>query len=307
MGQSQQQEPIVVHLEEGHSPIQSPRQLITVVILSFLVPILTIILLAKFVVAGFKPNAGADASDPAAIAARIAPVGGFELVDANAPKVLRGGEEVYNLACAACHAAGVAGAPKFGDANAWLAINAQGAELMIRHAIEGIRGMPARGGNPTLDDYEVAAAVIYMANASGGSFPMPEPPAAEGAAEPAATPAAQPAAAAPAPTPAPVVAAPAAEAPVVVAATVASAPAAQTIDGQRVYQQACTVCHAAGVAGAPKSGDAAAWAGRIDLGVDALTASVISGKGIMPPRGGAAQASDAELKAAVEYMLAQLK
>ena len=304
MGQSQQQEPIVVHLEEGHSPIQSPRQLIWVVILSFLVPILTIILLAKFVVSGFKPNAGSDATDPAAVAARIAPVGGFELVDANAPKVLRGGEEVYNLACAACHTAGVAGAPKFGDANAWLAINAQGAEVMIRHAIDGIRGMPARGGNPTLDDYEVAAAVIYMANASGGNFPMPEPPAAEGAAEPAAT------SAAPAPVaaaPAPVAVAPVAEAPVVVAATVASAPAAQTIDGQRVYQQACTVCHAAGVAGAPKSGDAAAWAGRIDLGVDALTASVISGKGIMPPRGGAAQASDAELKAAVEYMLAQLK
>jgi cytochrome c5 len=76
--------------------------------------------------------------------------------------------------------------------------------------------------------------------------------------------------------------------------------------GEAVYKQACTVCHAAGIAGAPKSGDKAAWGARVGSGVDALTASVLKGKGAMPPRGGSA-ASDAEIKAAVEYMLAQLK
>ena len=65
-------------------------------------------------------------------------------------------------------------------------------------------------------------------------------------------------------------------------------------------------CHAAGVAGAPKFGDKAAWAPRLALGVDGLTASVIKGKNAMPPKGGSS-ASDAEIKAAVEYMTAAVK
>jgi cytochrome c5 len=56
------------------------------------------------------------------------------------------------------------------------------------------------------------------------------------------------------------------------------------------------------VAGAPKAGDKAAWAPRIATGIDAMTASVIKGKGAMPPRGGAGNASDADIKAAVEYL-----
>jgi cytochrome c5 len=63
----------------------------------------------------------------------------------------------------------------------------------------------------------------------------------------------------------------------------------------------------AGVAGAPKFGDKAAWADRAKLGIDALTASVIKGKGAMPAKGGVASASDADIKAAVEYMLAAAK
>ncbi len=76
--------------------------------------------------------------------------------------------------------------------------------------------------------------------------------------------------------------------------------------GAAVYQQSCTVCHAAGIAGAPKSGDRTAWAGRLGLGVEGLTASVLRGKGIMPPRGGST-ASDADIKASVQYMLDALK
>ena len=78
-------------------------------------------------------------------------------------------------------------------------------------------------------------------------------------------------------------------------------------NGEALYKQACQVCHAAGVAGAPKLGDKAAWAARLPSGIDALYASVAKGKGAMPPRGGAAQASDADLRAAVEYMTASVK
>ncbi|MCX8116192.1 MAG: c-type cytochrome, partial [Burkholderiaceae bacterium] len=133
--------------------------------------------------------------------------------------------------------------------------------------------------------------VVYMANQAGAKFPEPKAPGGEAAVAPAAAPspvAAAPAAAAPAP------AAPAAPA----ATQVAAAPA--------LYTQACQVCHAAGVAGAPKLGDKAAWAPRIGQGAAALAASVIKGKGAMPPKGGSA-ASDAEIKAAVEYMLAAVK
>jgi cytochrome c5 len=74
-----------------------------------------------------------------------------------------------------------------------------------------------------------------------------------------------------------------------------------------LYAQACAVCHAAGVAGAPKLGDKAAWAPRLAAGVDGLTASVIKGKGAMPPKGGAMAAADADIKAAVSYMVGTVK
>ena len=76
--------------------------------------------------------------------------------------------------------------------------------------------------------------------------------------------------------------------------------------GEALYKQACVVCHAAGVAGAPKFGNKDAWALRVPNGVDTLTASVIKGKGAMPPKGGSA-ASDVEIRASVEYMLAAVK
>ena len=89
------------------------------------------------------------------------------------------------------------------------------------------------------------------------------------------------------------------------AAAAAAAPAASG-KGKSVYDVACVACHLAGVAGAPKLGDKAAWAPRIATGLDALTASVIKGKGAMPPKAGSS-ASDADLRAAVEYMVAAAK
>ena len=75
--------------------------------------------------------------------------------------------------------------------------------------------------------------------------------------------------------------------------------------GQQVYQRSCQSCHAMGVAGAPKLSDKAAWAPRIATGMDALLASSINGKGIMPPRGACASCSDDDLRAAVQYMVSQ--
>jgi cytochrome c5 len=93
----------------------------------------------------------------------------------------------------------------------------------------------------------------------------------------------------------------------VAAPVVAAAAAPAAADGKKVYDTACMACHATGVAGAPKFGDKAAWAARSAAGVDALTASVLKGKGAMPPKGGLASASDADIRAAVEYLLAAAK
>jgi cytochrome c5 len=87
----------------------------------------------------------------------------------------------------------------------------------------------------------------------------------------------------------------------------AAAAAGGKPDGAKVYAAGCNACHVAGVAGAPKFGDKAAWAARAQLGVAALTATVVKGKGAMPPKGGQMNASEAELRAAVEYMLAAAK
>jgi cytochrome c5 len=78
-------------------------------------------------------------------------------------------------------------------------------------------------------------------------------------------------------------------------------------DGKAVYDKTCVACHASGVANAPKLGDKAAWAPRVATGKDALMNSVVKGKGAMPPKAGAADLKDDEIKAAVEFMLASVK
>ena len=277
-------------------PIKTPSQLMWTSFFFFVAPIFIIIGLVYFVTSGPKPNAG-EVNRELATAERIHRIGSVELRDANRP--LATGEAVYQAQCTACHAAGLVGAPKSGDAAAWGPRLTKGYDTLLTHALKGFGAMGAQGGG-AYSDIEIGRAVVYMANNAGGEFPVPEAPAAQDAAAPAAAAAAPATAAASAPAQVVAAAAPAAA---------AAAPAITTVAagaGEALYKQACTACHAAGVAGAPKSGDKAAWAPRVGLGVDALTASVIKGKGIMPARGGSA-GSDAEIKAAVEYMLAQLK
>ncbi len=74
----------------------------------------------------------------------------------------RSAEEVYNTGCAACHASGAAGAPKFRDATDWASRLGAGLDTLYANSINGIRGMPARGVCPTCSDDEVKAAVDYM-------------------------------------------------------------------------------------------------------------------------------------------------
>jgi cytochrome c5 len=72
------------------------------------------------------------------------------------------GKAVYEKTCAACHATGVAGAPKVGDKAAWAEHLAEGTEHLVQVAIKGEGAMPPKGGNPALSEEEVRAAVNYM-------------------------------------------------------------------------------------------------------------------------------------------------
>jgi cytochrome c5 len=261
------------HAHDSHTgPIKTPAQLLWTSFFSFVVPVFVIIGLVYYVTSDNKPAAGAV--DPElATAMRIQKIGSVELRDANRP--LATGEAVYTAQCSACHATGAAGAPKFGDAAAWGPRIATGYEALLTSALKGKGAMGGQGGG-AFSDTEIGRAVVHMANAAGGKFAEPQAPAAAGAA--AATPAAE--------------------------AAPAAVPAAGA--GEALYKQACAVCHAAGVAGAPKFGDKAAWSARVGLGLDGLTASAIKGKNAMPAKGGST-ASDADIKAAVGYMLAAVK
>ena len=142
-------------------------------------------------------------------------------------------------------------------------------------------------------------------------------------AAPAAAPATQTAAAttAPAAPAAPEAPAPAAPAPTAAPATQASAPAAQatapapvqqagassTVEGEKVYKSLCFSCHDVGVSGSPKLTDKAAWAPRIATGMEAMYTSALKGKNLMPARGGNPALTDAQIKAAVDYMVGQAK
>jgi len=342
-----------VHIEEHSSPIKTPKQLIIVILLAFLVPIGLIVMLTQLVTgsAGFsKDNPGM--SDEA-IAKRLKPVGEVVVVDASTPKVEKTGQQVVETVCSACHATGVLNAPKIGDKEGWGKLIKEGQEKITQDALKGIRQMPARGGNPDLSDTEFASAVVYMANQAGANWKEPK--------------------AKPAPSAelsgakivevqcskchqtgvggAPKIGDRAAwlkrgkngitalalaatrghdnmpargGMPQLTDAEFRSAvlfmfnqsgvetkdpktespePAkADAGKGKSVFEANCTVCHATGVAGAPKAGDKAAWAPRIKTGMPALYASALKGKNAMPPKGGNMALSEADVKAAVDYL-----
>lgn len=220
----------------------------------------------------------------------------------------KSGEEIYASVCMACHDTGAAGAPKMGDVAAWESRMEKGMETLYAHAIDGFKAMPAKGGNPSLSDQDVKDAVNYMtAPVRGddvaidtGSDTGAAP--AEGATADAATADAAAADAAPAEASANAEAAPAEG-----GTEAAAAGGDSGIDGEAIYAQVCMACHATGAAGAPKRGDAAAWGPRMEKGLETLYSSAINGIGIMPPKGGNPNLTDAEVKAAVDHLIAPVQ
>ena len=161
--------------DEAHTgPVKNPKQLLLAVFFSFVVPVFVIIGLVYYVTSDNKPAAGAVNLEKA-VAARIQKVGTVEIRDAN--RELKAGEEVFKAQCSACHAAGAAGAPKFGDASAWGPRIKTGYESLLTSALKGKGAMGAQGGGD-FEELEIARAVVYMANAGGAKFAEPKAPAA---------------------------------------------------------------------------------------------------------------------------------
>jgi cytochrome c5 len=167
-------------------PIKTPKQLIATVVASFVIPIIVIILLVNYVDMGARSAAGSTGLEAEAVAKRLQPIGAVTLRDASAPAVLHTGEQVFAGQCSACHAAGVAGAPKFGDAVAWGPRIKTGYDALLNSALKGKNAMTPQGGGE-FSDYEIGRAVVYMANQGGAKFDEPKAPAAAASAAPAAS------------------------------------------------------------------------------------------------------------------------
>jgi cytochrome c5 len=161
-----------VHDEDHTGPIKNPKQLLIAVFFSFVIPIFIIIGLVYFVTSDNKPAAGAVNVEKAT-AERIQKVGMVEIRDAN--REMKTGEQVFKAQCTACHTAGAAGAPKFGDAAAWGPRIKTGLDALMNSALKGKGAMGAQGGGD-FSDYEVSRAVVYMANAGGAKFEEPKKP-----------------------------------------------------------------------------------------------------------------------------------
>ena len=157
--------------DQHTSFIKTPQQLIVVILLAFVVPIASILLLVKLVLS--QPTADAGALTPESVAARIQPVARVEFGAAAAPAGARKGEDIVKATCAACHQAGVANAPKIGDRASWAPHIKEGLQGMLATAIKGKGAMPPRGGDASLTDAELTRAIIFMANQSGGQLKEP--------------------------------------------------------------------------------------------------------------------------------------
>lgn len=180
----------------------------------------------------------------------------FSLQEAHAQERDRSGKEVVEAFCAACHETGTDNAPRIGDVEAWRGRASLGLTRLTRHTLEGIRQMPAHGGNPELTDLAVARAIAYMVNASGGNWVEP----------------------------------------------VSESEIMEERTGEDVVKMQCAQCHESGEAGAPQIGDRNAWILRLQHGLHYAVRSAIMGHGGMPPRGGAANLTDAEIRNAILYM-----
>jgi cytochrome c5 len=178
-----------VHVEEHSSLIKTPQQLIVVVVLAFLIPVIGILMIASFATGGLKVDGNSSDASAAAVAERLKPVG--TVVIGEVPALAAGaqpgggtpapavksasgepvktaaaggpgaGKKLYDTVCMACHAAGIAGAPKTGDKAAWKPRIATGKEALYNSALHGKNAMPPKGGSSAADA-DVKAAVDYL-------------------------------------------------------------------------------------------------------------------------------------------------
>jgi cytochrome c5 len=160
---------------EDHSgPVKTPKQMLLLSLASFIIPVFIIIGLVFYVTSANKTAPGAADAEKS-LAKRIQKIGAVEVRDANRP--LKAGQEVYTAQCAACHAVGAAGAPKFADAGAWAPRIKQGLETLVTSSLKGKGAMGAQAGGD-FNDTEIARAVVYMTNNAGAKFAEPQAPAA---------------------------------------------------------------------------------------------------------------------------------
>jgi cytochrome c5 len=160
--------------DSHESPIKTPTQLVTVVVLAFVVPIVIIVLLVHLVTGGMRYEKDSLEMSPEAIAKRIQPVANINIeAAARGGQTARSGEDIYKSVCTACHATGVANAPKFGNKGDWAPRIQRGRKALVQSALKGKGAMPPRGGAADLSDAEVERAVVYMADAGGAAFKEP--------------------------------------------------------------------------------------------------------------------------------------
>ena len=150
----------------NHDEHTSPSTLQPMVIIFGLILALAVVFSLIF----GKPVAADAVPVVAAVAENIKPVAAVEVAAPVTEHVAKSGADVVKGGCAMCHAAGLMNAPKIGDKAQWAPRIALGYETLVKHAVEGIRTMPAKGGNPDLSEEETAAAVAEMANQAGATF-----------------------------------------------------------------------------------------------------------------------------------------
>lgn len=268
----------------------------TMIVLGFLVVFTLFCALMARMLASSGQAGNDDSIVRASLMERITPVGAVRTspdaatestMVASAPQ---SGPEIVESVCAGCHIAGVANAPKLDDTAAWEERRSAGLDTLVASVINGKGAMPARAGT-SLSDEELRLAVQHMAGfevdsaapaddsaaaSSGGDSDAASTEATESTAQPVK----------------------ADDAPA--AAGFVAAELTDRVKG--IVDSVCIACHLAGVAGAPKLGDTAAWDERAEKGLEAQVAVVSTGKGAMPARGGS-DLSDEELGAAIEYMM----
>lgn len=205
--------------------------------------------------------------DVLAIAAYLKSVKSEEPPKPKSGKGLSAGKSVFNQYCTGCHMTGAGGAPKLGDVNAWAPRLKQGMPLLYHNAINGINGMPAKGACGSCTDQDIQNAVDYIVSQSQSGSGEMYQPKKLG-----------------------------------------PAPIQYTLaEGKTFYKQYCAACHDGHYPGAPVTGDKAAWQPLIQKGMRELILNTMNGVNHMPPRGGCTKCNDAQLIAAVKYMVQNSK